>query len=211
MPRNARSLAVAAVAILAFGVPALLVWNELPPQTEPQVLASEDGARMPVAFPAGSDIHTITVETPHFPEARGAQIEVEVATYTRAPSQTVAIRLQDGSGKSLRSCRIPPTDYVDNGPVDCPYDRPAQVRRIAISVKGPEPFALYAVRQGGKLVAGSLVHDHRFAGFGARFAALRERVAVTRPMLYSPAILLVCLIGSIALFGAAWIVAAGRE
>jgi hypothetical protein len=203
MPRNARSLAVAAVAIVTFGVPALLVWNELPPQTEPQVLASEDGARMPVAFPAGSGIHTITVETPHFPEARGARIEVEVATYTRAPSQTVAVRLQDGRGRSLRSCRIPPTD--------CPYDRPAQVRQIAISVKGPEPFALYAVRQGGKLVAGSLVHDYRFASFGARFAALRERVAVTRPMLYSPAILLVCLIGSIALFGAAWIVAAGSR
>ncbi len=211
MRRNssAAAVAVAVIAFAALAVSALLVWRALPPATDSRVVVSESGTRMPVALPARG-ARRRTVETPRFPNLRDAQVDVEVATYGRLPSQTVVLELEGADGERLRSCRIAPSEYTDNGTVACPVDRPDRVRRVRVAVGGSAPFAVYAVSEGGKLVTGSLVQRHRYSGLGARLAALRERVGVTRPALASPIVLLVCLTASIALLGTGLLLAAGR-
>ena len=130
MRRNARRFAAAAIVVLAIGVPALLVWRTLPPQTEWQVVAADSGTPMPVELAADGGTRSLTVDTPRFPSVSDARVEVIVATYGRAPSRTIRLDLRDASGKTLRSCRIAPADYRDNGPVACPVDRPDRVRHV---------------------------------------------------------------------------------
>jgi hypothetical protein len=158
-----------------------------------------------------SGTHPLTVDTPRFPDVHPAWVQVAVATYGRLPSQTIELTLLGARGERLRSCRIPPSDYRDNGMVRCPVARPDRVRHIRVAVGGRSPFALYAVDDGGKFVAGSLVQEHHFGGLGERLAALRDRVGVTRPALASPILLFAFLAASIALFGTALLIGWSRR
>jgi len=192
-------------------VPLWLVRVTLPPTTEYDVVVGELGLTTPVPLEAsGSGERRLTVNVPRLPNMRDVEVAVKVGTYTRPPSQTIRLDLLGAQHRLLRSCHIPPTDYVDNGTVACPVARPDRVRLIGITVRGA-PFAVYAANDGGKLVAGTLVQRQRLSGLEARLDALRERVAVTRPALVSPILLFVALAASIALLGTALLLATGRD
>jgi hypothetical protein len=123
----------------------------------------------------------------------------------------VQLDLRNRAGKSIGTCRVPPSAYAGNGLVACPVAQPGRLRRIDITARGTPSMAVNAVDEGGTLVAGVLVRSHRYSSLGSRARALGNRVGVTRPVLYSPAILFACLVASFALFGASLIVAGSRE
>lgn len=211
MRHELRPLAVAAIAFAAIAIPARLVWQTLPPPNGYDTVAGEFGATTPVPLvPDGTGQRRLTVDAPDLSDLREVEIGVKVATYTRPPSQTIRLDLLGPRSKLLRTCRIPPASYTDNGTVACPIARPDQVRRIRIAVHGPR-FALYAADEGGRLVAGTLVQAHHFRGLRARVDALRERIGVTRPGLVAPILLFVALTASIALMGAALLMTIARE
>lgn len=211
MRRKLRPLAVLAIAIVALVMPIWLVHATLPSPTAYDVIAGEFNATIPVPLELNrSGERELTVDAPRLPNMRDVEVAVEVGTYTRPPSQTIRLDLLGAQRKLLRSCRIPPTDYTDNGTVACPVARPDRVRRIGITVRGA-PLAVYAANDRGKLVAGTLVQKQRLSGLDARLDALRERVAVTRPALVSPILLFVAFAASIALLGTGLLLATGRE
>ena len=212
MRRDVTLLAVLAIAIVALAVPVRLAWHALPAPSAAECVAGELAATTPVPIaPASSGSRRLTVDAPRLPNIGDTEVGVEVATYTLQPSLTVELNLLGAHGEQLGSCRIPPTDYSDNGTITCPVPRPDRVRRIAVEVRGDAPFALYAANENGKLVAGTLVQKHRFRNLGARLDALGERLGVTRPAVMSPFLLFVSLVASIALLGTGLLLATGRE
>jgi len=206
-----RVVAIAAVAVAAVAIPALLVERALPPSVEPEVIAAGSGPARPVPLERHGDVQRLTVSTPRFPNVSNAAVQLVVGTYGRPATQRVVLRLRDKDDATVGVCPVTPAAYAVSGFVECPVAAPARLRTVDVSVRGGGPMAVDAVDDGGRLVAGALVRQHRYSGLGSRVHALADRVGVTRPVLYSPAILVLCLVASIALFGAAWIVAADRE
>jgi hypothetical protein len=152
-------------------------------------------------------VNRMVVSTPVFPRIARGRIRVQVGTYVRAPSETIQLVYRDSRGKTIATCRIPPSDYVDNGKVGCPVSRTDRVRQIAISARGRAPLAVYVASGGATPVAGTLVHVRRhLPTLGARLRELEARVGVTRPVLFSPVVVLATLVASVALFGAALLV-----
>ena len=201
MPRKHRLIGVAAVVVAALAAPAALVWRALPPHTSTEFVFSA-GVTTPVALEhSASGAQQLDFETPHFPGVRGTRVEVQVGTYLLKPSETIQLDLRGSRGESLGSCRIPPTDYVDNGYVGCPIARPERLRRIRISASGSAPLAVYVRTDGSRRVGGSLARERRLAALGARLREENARLDVTRPRLLPPALLFVLLATSIALFG----------
>jgi hypothetical protein len=135
---------------------------------------------------------------------------VRVGTYESPPSQAIRIILRGPGGKHLGSCRIAPFTYHDNGLVECPVARPDRLRRMLVAVEGRDPLALYVVDDGGRLVSGALARERHLPGIATRIRVVREHVGVTRPPVFSAVGLFVLLVASIALFGAAWLVAVKR-
>jgi hypothetical protein len=207
-----RVLAIAAVAVASIAIPALLVQRALPPSVEPEVVAAGSGPAHPVPLERHGDVQRLALATPRFPSATHADVQLVVGTYGRPATQTVQLVLRDANGKTFGSCRVPPAAYAGNGLVECPVAQPGRLRRIDVVAHGADPIAVNAVDDdGGRLVAGALVRQHRYSGVGPRVRALGDRIGVTRPVLYSPTILFACLVASFALFGAAWIVAGSRQ
>jgi hypothetical protein len=130
-------------------------------------------------------------------------VELEVATYLRAPTQTIQITLLGPRGEQLGACRIPPSGYHDNAIVECPIGRPEQLRRMVVSASGTAPLAVYAAKEGNRLVVGALVRRRHLGSLGARVRFLGDQLGVLRPALLSPAVLFVQLLLSTALLGAA--------
>jgi|SRR5215211_4717346 len=206
-----RVLCVAGVALAAISVPALLVDRALPPSVEPEVIAAGGGPARFAPLERHGDVQRLTVATPRLPNVAGTAVQVVVGTYGRPATQTVQLALRDGAGKNIATCRVPSAAYAGNGLVECPLAQPGRLRRIDVTAHGTSPMAVDAVDDGGRLVAGALVRSHRYSSVASRVRALGDRIGVTRPVLYSPAILFACLVASFALFGAAWIVAGSRE
>jgi hypothetical protein len=211
MRPDLRLLAVAAVVVGAIAIPVSLVERALPPRAELEVIAAASGPAQPTPLERRADRQRLTVATPRFPNIEGAAVQVVVGTYGRPATETVRLDLRNGAGRTIGTCRVPPAAYAGNGLVGCPVAQPARLRRIDVTAEGTPPMAVNAVDDAGRLVAGVLVRSHRYSSVGSRVRALGNRVGVTRPVLYSPAILFACLVATFALFGAAWIVAGGRE
>jgi hypothetical protein len=206
MRRKLGLLGAAAVALVAVAVPVALAWRVLPPSSQDEIVASA-GAVTPVQMqqrPPG--VSRMVVSTPSFPRIAHGRVQVQVGTYVRAPSETIQLVYRDGRGKTITSCRIPPSEYADNGNIDCPIPRTDRVRQIAISARGRAPLAVFVANDGTTRVAGTLVQVRRLGTLGARLRDLEARVGVTRPVLFSPVVLLTALVASVALFGAAVLV-----
>jgi hypothetical protein len=210
MRRDARLLGAAAVALICVAVPVALVWRVLPPSDQEQVVADVgDVTAVPMEQrPVG--VQRMVVKTPAYPKVARARIEVRVGTYGRTPSEPVRLVFRDGGGRHVASCRISPSDYVDNGNVGCLVSRADRVRQIAISARGRAPLAVYVASVGSARVAGTLVRDLHFK-FGARLRQLDAQVGVTRPVLFSPPIVLAALVISTALFATAVVILVRSE
>jgi hypothetical protein len=192
MRRKLGLLGAAAIALVAVAVPVALAWRVLPPANHDEVVSAVSGVT-PVRMEQRRSVSRMVVSTPVFPRIARARVQVQVGTY--------------GRGKPVASCRIPPSDYGDNGNVGCPVSRTDRVRQIAISARGPAPLAVYVESSGVTPVAGTLVHVRRdLPTLGARLRELEARVGVTRPVLFSPVVVLAALVASVALFGAAVLV-----
>jgi len=205
MGRELRLLCIAAIALVALAVPALLVYRVLPPRSEREVVGGASGSTPVRLERAPSGGERLDVSTPRFTALRGTRVEVVVGTYLRQPSEAITLVLRGPGGKRIGSCRIPPFHYVDNGSVGCPIERSERLRGIRISVPGKAPFAVYTDNVGGQLVAGMLARQHHFRTIFARLRDVEARVGVTRPAPFAPAVMLVALIASIALFAGAWL------
>jgi hypothetical protein len=206
-----RILALVGVALAAVAIPVLLVERSLPPRVESEIVASAPGTARPVPLELRGGLQRLAVDTPRFSDARETRVQVVVATYGRPASETVRLVLRNGRGAMLGACSVTPSAYAATGHVECPVAQPAQIRSVLVTAPAGAPLAVRAVDDGGHLVAGALVRDHRYSGLGARVRALADRIGVTRPALAAPELLFVLLVASFALFGAAWIVAAGRQ
>jgi len=206
MRREPRLLGVAAVALVAVAVPVALAWRVLPPSSLDDVVSAVSGMRpVPMAQrPPG--VRAMVVSTPAFPRIAGGRVELQVGTYVQAPSETIHLVYRDARGKTLTSCSIPPSDYTDNGIVGCALSRTDCVRQIAILARGRAPLAVFVASGGPTPVAGTLVRRQHLRTLGARLRELEARVGVTRPVLFSPPVVLAALVASVALFGAALLV-----
>jgi hypothetical protein len=111
----------------------------------------------------------------------------------------------------LGSCRFPPSGYHDNAVINCPVVRPEHLRHVVVSVNGQAPLAVFAAKENKRLVAGALVRQRHLDSLGARLSVLRRWIGVLRPPLFSPVVLLVLLVLSTALLGAAWLVMSWGE
>jgi hypothetical protein len=206
MRRKLGLLGAAAIALVAVAVPVALAWRVLPPANHDEVVSAVSGVT-PVRMEQRRSVSRMVVSTPVFPRIARARVQVQVGTYGRAPSEPIQLVYRDSRGKPVASCRIPPSDYGDNGNVGCPVSRTDRVRQIAISARGPAPLAVYVESSGVTPVAGTLVHVRRdLPTLGARLRELEARVGVTRPVLFSPVVVLAALVASVALFGAAVLV-----
>jgi hypothetical protein len=203
MRRDLRLLGAAAVALVALAVPALLVSRVLPARAETELIEGVSGSAPVRLQRAPSGGERLDVATPRFSALRGTRVEVVVATYLRRPSETIVLVLRGASGERIGSCRVPPSAYADNGSVGCPVARPERLRGIRISVRGKAPLAVYANNEGGRLVAGRLARQRHFMTLFARLREVEARVGVTRPAPFTPVVMFVSLIASIALFAGA--------
>ena len=201
MRRDVRLIGVLAIAVVASAVPALLVARALPPRTVSELVATPPGEFpvVPVLFNQQYPVEPIplektndgsqrlALETPHFPPLHDVRLEIAVATYVRAPTQTLRLALFGSSGERLGACSIPPSGYHDNATVgQCPVTSPELLRRFVVSAKGQAPLAVYAAKEKERLVAGALVRQHRAGSLGARLGFLHRWIGVVRPPPFSP-------------------------
>ena len=221
MPRRTLVIGGVVTAVLAVGIPLLLVARALPGRSGFDLVATQSGEFpvLPATYeqqfpvtpvplkPTGKGTQRLEVYTQsNFPDLSGVRLEVAVGTYTRAPSQSIHLLLLGPRRERLGSCHIPPSDYRDNGIITCPVERPEKLRRLVITVEGKAPLALYAAKEGKYLIAGALVRERRDSSLAARLGVLRDRLGVIRPAFFSPVALFVFLMLSIALLGAACLV-----
>jgi len=203
----------------------LVVSRALPPHTSTELVATQAGEFpvLPVPYNQGFAVapvplqktrtgsQRLEVTTPTFPSLRGARVEVAVATYLRAPTETIHVALLGPNGRRIGSCRIPPSEYHDNAIITCPVGRPERLRHLVVTVNGQAPLALYAAKEGDQLVAGALVRQRHVGSLGARLRLLRGWLGVLRPALFSPVALLIFMILSTALLGAALLLVGWRD
>jgi hypothetical protein len=129
-------------------------------------------------------------------------VQLQVATYLKAPENTMVLAVLGRGGGRVARCVFPPSSYTDNGRLKCRLSDTSRVRGLIVTRRGTAKIAVYG-------------HEHR-AGFVVRYEAtslsgrvstVLSRIAVPLPNGVGSTVLIASLLGSVALTACALLLA----
>ena len=121
-----------------------------------------------------------------------------------APTATVRLDILDSNGRSQARCTFPPSSYHDNTLLPCDVPNVVRARRVLVSHAGPAKLAVFANHG----VVGYVAYT-RSGGLISRMHSVLDRVGISLPAGWGPAMLVVGLWLSVAATALAVLLALG--
>ncbi len=136
-------------------------------------------------------------------DGRG-RVLLQIATYLQRPTATVRLDILDSNGRSQARCTFPPSSYHDNTLLPCDVPNVVRARRVIVSHAGPAKLAVFANHG----VVGYVAYT-RSGGLISRVHSVLDRVGISLPAGWGPAMLVVGLWLSVAATALAVLLALG--